>query len=512
LHAPGINAIGATLPGVPGIVLGRNERIAWAATNTGPDVQDMYLEKLDATGRYLSPGGPLAFVTLHESIKVKGADDELLNIRISRHGPVISDVLASALDAVPRGHALAFAWTALAEDDVSLQALLKLPRARSWNEFVDSLRDFHVPQQNLSYADIDGNIGFIAPGRIPVRKRENRLKGLAPAPGWDGRYDWAGFIPFDELPRAFNPANGRIVTANQKIVPPGYRHHITAEWFAPYRAKRIDELLDAQEKHDRASFGRMQMDVVSLPVRELLPRMIAIQGASPEAGDALKWLSSWDGAMSAERTEPLIFIAWWRELARALYADELGPAFRGAWSERAPFISSVLADRNGEGRWCDDVRTPRVESCDDILSASLERAIAELRRRYGDNPERWNWGSAHEARLRHRPLSRSTWLRGYFDIAVPSGGDSYTVNVGRMDFGDEAEPYSNRHSASFRAIYDLADPERSVFIHPGGQSGNPLSRHYRDLAPLWARGDYVPMVTERSRLAGADRLVLKPRR
>jgi penicillin amidase len=254
------------------------------------------------------------------------------------------------------------------------------------------------------------------------------------------------------------------------------------------------------------------MDVVSLPLRELLPRMLAIQGASPEAGEALKWLSAWDGTMSPERTEPLIFIAWWRELTRALYADELGPAFRGAWSERAPFVASVLGDRKGEGRWCDDVRTQRVESCDDILSASLERAIAELRRRYGDNPERWIWGNAHEARLRHRPLSRSAWLRGYFDIAVPSGGDSYTVNVGRMDFGDEAEPYSNRHAASFRAIYDLAEPEASVFIHPGGQSGNPLSPHYRDLAPLWARGDYVPMVTERARLTGADRLVLKPRR
>lgn len=513
VHAPGINAIGATLPGLPGIVLGRNGRIAWAATNTGPDVQDLYLERLDASGRYLSPQGPLPFTVLRETIKVKGAGDEVLSVRISRHGPVISDVVSNALDAMPRGHALAFAWTALAEDDVSVQALFQLPRSRSWPEFVEALRDFHVPQQNLSYADVDGNVGFLAPGRIPVRKPENRLRGLAPAPGWDARYDWAGFIPFDELPRAFNPSSARIVTANQKIVPPGYRHHITAEWFSPYRAQRIEQLLDGEGKQDRASTARMQMDVVSLPARELLPRMIAIQGTSPEASEALKWLAAWDGTMAADRAEPLIFVAWWRELSRALYGDELGTAFRGAWTERASFVANVLADKDGQGRWCDDVRTKRTESCEDILNASLDRAIAELRRRYGDNPDRWRWGEAHEARLRHRPLSRSSWLRRYFDIAVPSGGDSYTINVGRMDFGDESEPYSNRHAASFRAIYDLAEPEASVFIHPGGQSGNVLSPHYKDFAPLWARGDYVPMVTERSRLeaAGARRLLLKPR-
>jgi penicillin amidase len=514
LHAPGLDAIGATLPGVPGIVLGRNERIAWAATNTGPDVQDLYLEKIDAAGRYLTPKGPMPFVTLLETIKIKGAADEALTVRVSRHGPVISDVVSNALDAIPRGHALAFAWTALAEDDASLAMVFKLPRSRNWSEFVDSLRDFHAPQQNLSYADVEGNIGFIAPGRIPIRKAANMLKGLAPALGWDERYDWTGYIPFDELPRAFNPASGKVVTANQKIVPAGYRHHITSEWATPYRAQRIDELLASLPKHDRASFARMQMDMVSLPVRELLPRMISIQGESPEASEALKWLAAWDGTMSPERVEPLIFAAWWRELSRAVYADELGTAFRGAWGERVAFMASVLADKDGQGRWCDDVRTGRIESCDDALSAALEKALADLRRRYGDNPEHWRWGAAHEARLRHRPLSRSAWLRPYFDIAMPSGGDSYTVNVGRMDFSDDAEPFANRHAASLRAVYDLADPEASMFIHPGGQSGNPLSEHYRDFAPLWARGDYVPMITQRSRVeaAGAKRLVLKPPR
>jgi len=512
LHAPGLDQIGATLPGVPGVVLGRNDRIAWSATNTGPDVQDLYLEKLDGAGGYVAPDGHHPFTVVRETIKVKGAPDVDLNVRISRHGPVISDVLTRALDATPRGHALALAWTALAEDDVSLGAFLKIARARNWKDFVEATRSLSVPQQNLSYADVDGNIGFIAPARVPIRKRENDLHGLAPAPGWDARYDWAGFIPFEDLPRAFNPPSGKIVTANHKIVPPGYRYTITHEWDAPYRADRIDELLDSVKKHDAASFARMQADVVSLAARELLPRMVAIQGQSLEAAEVLKWLAAWDGAMTAERPEPLIYTAWIRELDRALYADELGPAFRGAWRSRSVFLSDVLADRNAESRWCDDVNTPRLETCEEILATSLEKALQDLRQRYGKDANAWKWGKAHEARLRHRPFSPSAWLRDYFDITAPSPGDGYTINRGDMDFSDEAEPFSNRHASSLRAIYDLADPDASRFIMPGGQSGNPLSAHHHDLMPLWARGDYLPMVTDRKKLeaAGVRRLVLKP--
>lgn len=514
LHAPGIDAIGATLPGVPGILVGRNERIAWGATNTGPDVQDLYLEKLDGGGGYVAPDGPRAFTVVHETIKVKGAPDVALDVRITRHGPVISDVLQTALDATPRGHALSLAWTALAEDDVSLGAFLKLARARNWTQFVDATRALSAPQQNLTYADVDGNIGFIAPARVPVRRPDNDLHGLAPAPGWDARYDWAGFIPFDELPRSFNPNDGKIVTANHKIVPPGYRHLITYEWDAPLRAQRIADLLDATAKHDRASFARMQADVVSLAARNLLPRMVAIQGRSIEAGEVLKWLAAWDGAMSVERPEPLIFTAWTRELARAIYADELESAFRGAWRQRAPFLEDVLADRNAESRWCDNVRTARTETCDEVLATSLEMALADLRKRYGKDASGWKWGEAHEARLRHRPFSRSVGLRSYFDITAPSGGDGYTINRGDMDFSDDADPYANRHASSLRAIYDLADPQASVFILPGGQSGNPFSAHYRDFMPLWARGEYVPMVSDRAKLeaAGVRRLVLKPGR
>jgi penicillin amidase len=197
-----------------------------------------------------------------------------------------------------------------------------------------------------------------------------------------------------------------------------------------------------------------------------------------------------------------------------MFADELGEAFRPAWSTRPAFVNNVLADRDGQSRWCDNVHTPKKESCADLLQASLEAALADLRQRYGGNMGRWRWGEAHEARLRHRPFSRDARLRHWFDVAVASPGDAYTVNVGRSDFQDDADPYSNRHAASLRAIYDLADPQASLFIHPGGQSGNPLSAHYRSFANAWARGEYAPMLTDRSRLEaqGVQRLVLTPRK
>ena len=510
LEAPGLSAIGGTLPGVPGVLVGRNARIAWGFTNTGPDVQDLYLEKIDTLGRYLAPEGPRAFTILKEEIRVKGEQPQPLEVRLSRHGPVISDVSSGASDATPRGYALALQWTALAEDDRTMRAALRIAKAASWGAFQGALEDLHSPQQAVTYADADGNVGFIVAGRVPVRKPANDLKGLAPAPGWDARYDWSGYVPFAELPQAFNPPGASVVLANQKIVPPGYPHHITAEWQPPYRAGRIAELLRRDSSHTVAGFARIQMDVVSPAVRELLPLLLDATPASNEAAEAVKLLAGWDGTMSAGRPEPLIAIAWWRELARAVYADELGDAFRGSWATRPVFLARLLRER---AEWCDNVRTPAAESCESQVAESLEKALLDLKRRYGRDMQAWKWGEAHAAQHRHRPFWRVPWLARFFGIAVPSPGDAYTVNAGRSDFADESAPYASRHAASYRAIYDLADPQASLFIHSGGQSGNPLSAHYRAFAEPWVRGEYVPMVTDRDRLEldGARRLVLAPK-
>ncbi|MFY9315039.1 MAG: penicillin acylase family protein [Burkholderiales bacterium] len=500
LTAPGVSVIGATLPGVPGVILGRNERLAWGFTNTGPDVQDLFIEKLDASGGYLAPDGPRAFQTVDEVIRVKGGEPERLRVRISRHGPVISDVVRAAQDASPRGHVIAFSWTALAEDDRTLQAALKFARTREWDGFLAAARDFQTPQQNVVYADVEGNIGFVAAGRVPHRLPTNDLKGMAPAPGWQEKYDWAGWIPFEQLPRAFNPAGGAIVTANHRITPPGYAHFISSDWQPPYRADRIQQLLDATPKHTTGSFARLQADVASLAMRELLPKLLSARPRSERARQALALLAKWDGTMAPERAEPLIASAWWRELARAVYADELGDAFRQNWLSRAVFMNGVFSGAADKARWCDNVRTPAVETCEEVLAVSLDAALADLRTRFGDDASRWRWGEAHHARHEHRPFGRQPLLARLFDISVDSPGDPYTVNVGRNNMNDEARPYANRHAASLRAIYDLADLEKSLYIHSGGQSGNLLSEHYKAFAEAWAKNEYIPMRTDRKTL------------
>ncbi len=498
LSAPGFEIMGATFPGVPFIALGHNRNIAWGSTNTGPDVQDLYIERVDGAGQVLSPQGWQKLATRSEVIKVKGQPDVTLTVRTSRHGPLISDVFKPAADALPQNFALAFAWTALREDELTMQAFSKFARANNWNEFLAAARDFHSPQQNMVYADTEGNIGFVAPGRVPVRKPENDLKGQAPAPGWDAKYDWDGFIPFEQLPQSYNPAAGEIVTANHKIVPDNYPYYITSEWNPPYRAKRIQQLLDATPKHTLQSFARIQGDTLSLQVREILPLLLQTKTTDVEAQQVLQQLSRWDANMATAGAEPLIVSAWLRELGRLIYADELGDMFNGEWAHRARFMHHVLADTGGAGHWCDDVNTPAQETCAELLPKALDLALADLKRRYGDDPKHWRWGEAHYALSEHRPFGRQPLLARLFDIRVASPGDTYTVDVGRNTLSNETAPFASRHAASLRAIYDLADLDKSVYIHSTGQSGNLLSPLYQNFAERWARVEYIPMSMQRS--------------
>jgi penicillin amidase len=342
-----------------------------------------------------------------------------------------------------------------------------------------------------------------------VRKPDNDLRGLAPAPGWDAKYDWTGFIPFEDLPQSYNPASGRLWTANDKIVAPGYKPFITSEWQPPYRSDRIGMMLDATPRHDSASFARMHADALSLAMREALPYLLATIPRNETSRRALALLGQWDGEMLRDRPEPLIAAAWWRELSRRLYADELGDAFHANWAPRAQFILNILADRDGQSRWCDDVRTQAVEACPEQLAQSLDAALADLARRYGGDMAGWRWGEAHRARHEHRPFGKQPLLARIFDIGAPSSGDAYTVNVGQHYLYDEAEPFANRHAPSLRAIYDLSDPEKSLFIHSGGQSGNRMSAHYKDFTEAWAAGEYIPMITDRKKIETAPHTTLR---
>ncbi|SNS78070.1 penicillin amidase [Noviherbaspirillum humi] len=510
LSAPGMNVIGATLPGLPAVVLGRNDRIAWGFTNTASDVQDLYLERInpDNPNQYRTPDGWAEFATRQETLRVKGAPDEILTVRETRHGPVVSGALPvigrAGLDV--KTHAVSFAWSALRPDDLTVQAGIRVGLARNWQDFTSALKAFSSPQQNMVYADVDGKIGFIAPGRVPLRKAENDLMGLAPAPGWDARYDWDGFIPFEALPISVNPASGMRATANEKIVADDYPYYLTSEWALPYRAERIHSLLAARGKHDLESFIAMQADVVSLAARQLLPFMRKAQPQSERGRRALEMLRDWDGTMGAERAEPLIFNAWLRAATRDMFADVLGDALmRDYWDLRnvhQPLLNA-LADPAGKGQWCRKperaAATPE-QACLDLVSRALETALEEMEKRHGKDMASWRWGEAHQARSEHRPFGRVPPLDRLFDIRVASPGDAYTVNVGRFSMRDDKAPFVNRHAASLRAIYDLSDPERSLFMHSTGQSGNVFSPLYRNFVQPWAAVQYVPMQTRREQV------------
>lgn len=512
IEAPGLTLAGATVPGVPFVVLGRNERIAWGFTTTHSDTQDLFIERVEGAepGRYLTPDGSREFLTRDEVIAVRGGDEVRLTVRESRHGPIISDLLAGAAEAVSPGggaggqYVLALADAALSDDVLTAQALYRMNRATDWDSFVAALGDFHAPQQNVVYADIDGNIGFYAPARIPVRKAGD---GLQPVPGWSGAFDWIGFIPFAELPHVLNPDSGRIVTANHRIVGDDYPHLLAARWPEPYRARRIHALLERDPRHSPAGAAAIQRDSVSLLARDLLALLLAAPAEGAKAKAAHAMLARWDGRMDRDRPEPLVFSAWLRALGRALYADELGPLFENVPGIRPMFLESVLTRAR---HWCDDVATPATEGCDEVIADSLEHALAEISGILGDDIEEWRWGDLHVASFRHPVLTRMPGLSLISDPRIPTDGDDSTVNRGTFRLGGK-RPFAHVHGAVLRAVYDLAELDNSLFMIAPGQSGNPLSTNYRDLLAPWRGGEYL-------RLAGgetgagrpAQRLVLVP--
>ena len=519
--ANGFKSAGATMPGLPMVVLGQNEHIAWGFTNTGPDVQDLYLERFkpDDPMQVQTPRGWERIASASEDIRVKGAQSESIVVRVSRHGPMISDVggvageVAGSDGNAPYG--IAMRWTALDADTDPVAAGLAMNRASSVAEYVDaSTRLWVAPMQNMVVADRAGRIAMISPGRVPLRHPDNDLKGLVPAPGWEARYDWAGFIPAEQTPREVQPARGWIATANQRVHDADYPHFLTSEWAPPYRQQRIEQLLRARSRHSIDDMAAMQADVLSLATQRLLPWLQRTRSEHALAGAAQSALQNFNGDMKAEDSAPLIFWAWSRQLVRAVFIDELGgPAVYervlGARSFRDA-LEGVL-ERN-DAWWCDDKTTAdKAETCEQMSHVALTRALDELQQRHGTDVSKWRWGDAHVARSEHRPFSRIKALAPLFEVRVPSGGDSYTINVGRVGVKPDAttgELYLNEHAPSLRAIYDLGDPSQSRAMHSSGQSGLPWMQHYRSFAADWARVDYVPLWSTKT--TPAQRLQLQP--
>ena len=505
---PAGNVVGGTLPGVPFVVLGRNDETAWAFTTTNSDTQDLFIERVDPRdpASYVTPTGTAKFEVRDEVIRV-GKEERHVTVRSTRHGPVLSDVVKSVRDQAPAGYAIALAWAGLTEDFATARAGFALDRAKSGRDVVEAVRDFTAPHQNVVYADRGGHIGMIAAARVPVRRPDNEAMGRIPVPGWDAKYDWQGFLPFEEMPQWVDPAGGEIVTANDKITPPGYQPFLSVDWFPPYRSDRIRELLGERPKHTLASFEAIQADSLSRLARELLPAVRAARPQTEAGRSAQTLLAAWGGEMKTGERAPLAFAAWYRELTRLVYADELGSLFEESWDFRATFMIAVMKGENGMERWCDDVGTPRHETCDELAGRAFDLAAADLQRRYGGIIA---WGEAHRAQGIHRPFGVVPVIGRWFNIEPATPGDAYTIDVGHYTIRDAALPFGNRHAPSLRAVYDLADLDRSVYMQSTGQSGNVLSPWYANMAERWAKVEYFTIPTRRPAIAAAHTLTLTP--
>ncbi len=541
------NVAGFTFAGVPGVVIGHNSRIAWGFTNLDPDVTDLYLEQVEGD-RVFDGTQWIPLSIRQETIKVAGAEPVTITVRSTKHGPLVSDrsknlltaagvppvepsasprpamsaAPESTLDPAEPGvpsaakdspYAVALRWTAL-DPGRTVEALFAINEASDWDSFRDAAAQFEVPSQNIVYADVDGNIGYQSPGRIPVRGKGD---GRWPAPGWDASYDWTGFIPFDELPSVLNPSNGWIVTANQAVIGPQYQNLLTGDWSYGYRSQRIMDMCRARiadGKIDAEAIRQMQFDNRNGFAPTLVPVLLNIPG-SGDVSAARDLLRGWDFQQPAFDPAPAsaaaaFYNATWRHLLLRTF-DELPTDFLPDGGDRWwEVMRPLLVDPSSP--WWDDSDTPAVEKRDDMLMAAMSDAVAELSDRLDDDPSDWRWGDVHTLTLTNATFGQSgiapiEWL---FNVGAEgtAGGDAIVNATGwtaRDGYEVDAVP-------SMRMIVDLSNLDESRWIQLTGNSGHAFHSNYADQFELWLKGENLPMRWNRGTIESesAETLTLKP--
>jgi penicillin amidase len=496
---------GFSFAGMPGVVIGHNDRIAWGLTNLGPDVMDLYVEQINPANpnQYLYQGVWVDMEVTTETINVAGGDPVAVTVRKTRHGPIISDdygILDDFTDnagiPLPRDYAIALRWTALDAGPSVVDAALQLNLARDFDEFRDALRLFAVPSQNVVYADRDGNIGYQAPGMIPVREDWD---GRVPVPGWTGEYEWAGYIPFDDLPFLYNPDEGYIVAANNPVVDDSYPYLLTTDWNYGDRAARIVDMIESDASIEPADVAAMQRDTYNPHAARLLPWLADIDLSNEDDiyRQAQRVLVGWDLTNEVDSAGAAVFETVWSNLLRLTFqddlAEELWPAGGSRWSlavaEMLPYP---------ELKFWDDASTPQVETGTEMLRTAFLAGVDEARRLLGDDPEQWQWGDLHGATFRNETLGESgnglieaRFNRGPYPVA---GGTDIVDAVGY--YADEG--YEVTWLPSMRMIVDLGDLEKSLAIHTTGQSGHVYSGHYQDMIDDWVAGQAWPMRWDRA--------------
>jgi penicillin G amidase len=483
---------GATSPGVPFIVIGRNEHLAWGFTNNGADVQDLFVEHPVGDDRYETPNGPQPFTITEEHIPVRGAEPVTLRVRETRHGPVISD-----LDEASQGPLLALSAANLAPADTAAAGLLALNRARNLAEAKAAAAAITSPVQNLMVADAAGEIGLFTTGRVPLRRAGD---GSQPVPGWDGSHDWTGWVPSEALPAIEQPESGVLVNANNRTAPADYPVFMGRDWFGEWRFRRIGERLEQAGRLDAAAMAAIQPDNTSLLAREalaeggLLRRMPRPHGA---AAAALDLLTAWDGNMAPQLPQPLIFNAWLRRFSRL--AMTAGGVPEGNWGMPGSFVQELMRRPELAPAWCRG-------DCASLAAQALEQAVAQLQALAGPDPAAWRWGSFHVAWFEHPLLAHVPVLAALTRLEALTGGDGQTVNQGALRGGDGAAAFRNVHGAGLRLVADLADTEATLAIIATGQSGNPLSPHWGDQLDSWRDGQMLHLAREPERVTGRLRL------
>jgi penicillin amidase len=502
-----LRASGMSLVGLPVVIFGKNQHIAWGGTNLMADVQDLYFERIDDKGRnrYLADGKWEALETTVEHIQVasefpsalrKAIRPVRMEVRRTRNGPIISDIHDRISQPV------SLRWTALAEGDQSYESFYRLSYAEDWSSFRELFRGYVAPALNVLYADDRGNIGHLAVGRIPVRKSGD---GSLPLPGWDAAYAWKGVIPFEELPATFNPEKGYIVSANDKPVGDDYPYFISGDWAPPERAARIENLLrETLSRSGRITLNDnkpIQADVVSLSARKLLPLLTAVKAADPRQQRVLDLLRAWDGRMDKESAAASIYNGWMRSLGTTLFASGLSED----WSRlgQRAYLTDVLSGASPDlihkaltdpkETWCSRNASARSRRCEELLSTTLSASLDELEKFAGSNPESWKWGSVHRTAYKHQPFSGVKGLASLFERKVPSGGGQDTVSVSSSVFLS-SNGYLGTLGAGFRQIMQLGrNGSAHVYMNSTGQSANVFSSHYADMVRPFERAQYYSL-------------------
>lgn len=535
-----LNVTGVMFPGCPGVIVGHNERVAWGVTNTGPDVQDLYIERPN-------PDNPYQFeydgvwepaAVYREEIRVKGQDVPVeFEVLVTRHGPIITEVMAPSRkdagedeadgegqedgeDEGPSLPPLSLRWTAL-DPTCELMAVLGFDTARNWDDFRAALEWFECPAQNFVFADVDGNIAYRSNGRIPVRSEAHVRAGcgLVPVPGWSSAYEWVSYIPWDELPSLLNPPAGIVVTANHRVPADDYPYFISASWAPPYRAASIWQELYGRTGLTAQDMQAIQMDNKNLHAARLAGVLTAAIGGSAgslstrekAAWDILaEWLASGPEDL-ASSPAPTIFHTLFREAIRATFLDELGEElydrYMGAGSPSNTLDAMLLA---GESPWFDDVTTAgTVETVSDVLLRAFQSTVAKLTDQLGGDPASWEWGKVHTVTFDH-PMGSVAALRPFFNLGpFPTDGSGTTACAKGFGTGS----FEVQSGAPWRFVADLADLDHCYDVVAVGISGQPFSPHYADQMELWLTGGYKVMRYDRAEIEALEEVqvtVLRP--